>query len=73
MHLTQGYSRAQRPDLKQVRLAVMVAHQAGIPVLMQPLSGQSSDGRDCGPIITDHMAQLQSTYGMPCLVADRAL
>jgi transposase len=32
--ITQGYSRDHRPDLTQVMLALVVEHQAGIPVLM---------------------------------------
>ena len=50
----------------------MVEHQGGIPVLMT-LSGNRSDAHDFGQIITDHMAQLQSTYGTTFLVADSAL
>src|SRR4029434_8846238 len=33
IHITRGYSRDQRPDLNQVRLDLIVEHQAGIPVL----------------------------------------
>jgi transposase len=73
IHITRGYSREQRPDLNQVMLDLIVEHQAGIPVLMKPLSGNSSDARDFGRIITDHMAQLQITYGTTVLVADSAL
>src|SRR2546425_5527219 len=54
-------------------LHLMVEHHASIPVLMKPLSGNSSDAHDFGQIITDHMAQLQITYGMTFLVADSAL
>jgi transposase len=73
IHITRGYSRDQRPDLNQVMLDLMVEHQAGIPVLMKPLSGNSSDATDFGQIITDHMAQMQITYGLTYLVADSAL
>jgi transposase len=73
IHITRGYSRDQRPDLNQVMLDLIVEHQAGIPVLMKPLSGNSSDGPDFGQIITDHIAQLQLTYGTTFLVADSAL
>jgi transposase len=73
IHITRGYSRDQRPDLNQVMLDLIVEHQASIPVLMKPLSGNSSDVHDFGQIITDHMAQLQTTYGPTCLVADSAL
>ena len=73
MHITRGYSRAQRPDLDQVMLDLMVEPQAGIPVLMQPLSGNRSDAQDCGQVITDQMAQLQIASGMTFLVAASAL
>jgi transposase len=73
IHITRGYSRAQRPDLNPVMLDLIVEPQAGIPVLMKPLNGNSSDAHDFGPIITDHMAQLQLTYGLTFLVADSAL
>jgi transposase len=73
VHITRGYSRDHRPDLNQVMLDLIVEHQAGIPVLMKPLSGNSSDAHDFGQIITDHMAQLQLTYGTTVLVADSAL
>jgi transposase len=73
IHSTRGYSRDQRPDLNQVMLDLIVAHQAGIPVLMQPLSGNSRDVHAFGQIITDHLAQLQLTYGPTCLVAASAL
>jgi transposase len=73
IHITRGYSREQRPDLNQVMLDLIVEHQAGIPVLMKPLSGNSSDAHDFGQIVTDHIAQLQLTYGTTFLVADSAL
>lgn len=73
IHITRGYSRDQRPDLNQVMLDLIVEHQAGIPVLMQPLSGHSSDAHAFGHLITAHMAQLQIPYGTTFLVADSAL
>ncbi len=73
VHITQGYSRDHRPDLNQVMLALIVEHQAGIPLLMKPLSGNSSDGKVFGQVISDHIAQLQTTYNPTYLVADSAL
>jgi transposase len=73
MHITRGYSRDHRPDLNQVMLDLIVERQAGIPVLMKPLSGNSSDAQDFGEVISAHIGQLQTTYGMTCLVADSAL
>ena len=73
VHITQGYSRDHRPDLNQVMLALIVEHQAGIPLLMQPLSGNSSDGKVFGQVVSDHVAHLQTTYSPTYLVADSAL
>jgi transposase len=73
VHITPGYSRDHRPDLNQVMLDLVVEHQAGIPVLMQPLRGNSHDGTVFGQVISDHVAQLHPTYGATYLVADRAL
>jgi hypothetical protein len=50
-----------------------VEHQAGIPVLMKPLSGNSSDAQEFGQVIRDHIAHLHTTYGSSYLVADSAL
>jgi transposase len=73
VHITRGYSRDHRPDLNQVMLELIVEHQAGIPVLMKPLSGNSSDAPAFGQIIQEHIAQLHTTDGTPYLVADSAL
>jgi transposase len=73
VHITQGYSRDHRPDLNQVMLELVVEHQAGIPVLMQPLSGNSRDSKACGQVVSDHIAQLHTTFSSTYLVADSAL
>jgi transposase len=73
VHITQGDSRDHHPDLNQVMLELIVEHQAGIPVLMQPLSGNSSDAKSFAQTVRDHIEQLQSTYGTMYLVADSAL
>ena len=73
VHITRGYSRDHRPDLNQVMLELIVEHQAGIPLLRQSLSGNSSDAQAFGQVVKDHIAQLQTTYGTTYLVADSAL
>jgi transposase len=73
IHVTRGYSRDHRPDLNQVMLELIVEHQAGIPVLMKPLSGNRSDAQEFGHVVRTHIAQLQTTYGLTYLVADSAL
>jgi transposase len=71
--ITQGYSRDHRPDLNQVLLELIIEHQAGIPVLMKPLSGHRRDAHACGRIVKAHMAPWQTTDGTTSLVADSAL
>jgi transposase len=56
-----------------VLLALIVEHQAGIPLLLQPLSGNSHDGKVFGQVVSDHMAQLPTTDSPTYLVADSAL
>jgi transposase len=73
VRITKGYSRDHRPDLNQVMLELMVEHQAGIPILMTPLSGNSSDPQTFGQVIRAHIEQLHTTYGATYLVADSAL
>ena len=57
VHITRGYSRDHRPDLNQVMLELMVEHQAGIPILMKPLSGNSRDAQDFGEAVRAHVNQ----------------
>jgi transposase len=55
VHITKGYRRDHRPDLNPVMLELIVEHQAGIPVLMKPLSGHRSDPQECGQVIHAHI------------------
>jgi transposase len=73
VHITRGYSRDHRPDVNQVMLELMVEHQAGIPLLMKPLSGNSSDVQAFGQVVNAHLRQSQTTYGTTYVVADSAL
>jgi transposase len=73
VHITRGYRRDHRPDLNQGMLELIVAHQAGMPVLMQPLSGNSSDAQGFGQVVREHIDQLHTTYGTTYVVADSAL
>jgi len=48
IHTTHGYRQDRQPDLDQVMLELTGEHQAGIPVLVIPLSGKSRDARAFG-------------------------
>jgi transposase len=71
--ITRGSSRDHRPDLHQVMLALIVEHQASMPLLMTPLSGHSNDAPECGQVVKDQIAQCQTTDGTTSGVADSAL
>jgi transposase len=73
IHITRGYSRDHCPDLNQVMLDLLVEHQAGIPLLVKPFSGNTSDANDFGDMVTAHIAQRHATSGTSYLVADSAL
>jgi len=73
IRIRQGYSRDRRPDLNQVVLDLMVEHQAGIPMLMEPLSGNSSDQGSFPELIDRHSSHLQRAHGFDYVVADSAL
>ena len=73
IHITQGYSRDHRPDLNQAVLQWIVERQAGIPLLMEPLSGNHADKTSFRQTLEQHMAQLQQNVGLRAIVADSAL
>lgn len=73
VHITQGSSRAHRPDLNHVMLELIVEHQAGIPILMNPLRGNSSDPQAFGEGIRAHLDPLHTAYSATSMVADSAL
>ncbi len=73
IHITRGYSRDHRPDLNQVVLDLICEQQAGIPLLMEPLSGNSEDKSDFRRVVQTHVAQLQLDHAPSYFVADSAL
>jgi transposase len=54
-------------------LELIVDHQAGIPILMQPLSGNTNDSVEVGRGVTEHVQQLCTAHRLTYWVADRAL
>lgn len=71
--ITKGYSRDHRPDLNQVGLQLIVENQAGIPLVMQALDGNSSDKNTFLSAINTHVKQLQTDLGVEYIVGDSAL
>lgn len=73
IHITQGYSRDHRPELNQVILQLISEHQAGIPLWMDALSGNSSDKASFRQTLNAHLGQLREGVGLSLIVADSAL
>jgi transposase len=73
IQVRKGYSRDRRPDVNQVVLDLMVEHQAGLPMLMEPLSGNASDQGSFPELIDRHLSHLQHAHGFDYVVADSAL
>ncbi len=73
IHITPGYSRDHRPDLNQVVLQLICERQAGIPLLMEPLSGNSTDAVSFRDTIRAHIAELRHDVKLDYLIADSAL
>ena len=73
IQITKGYSRDHRPDLNQVGLSLIVENQAGIPLIMQSLSGNKSDKTSFNESIKTHIKQLKTDLGIEYLIGDSAL
>jgi len=73
MHITHGYSKDHRPDLKQVVLALLVSQDGGVPLVSKSWDGNTSDT----PIFKERaaalMAALASAPTPRYLVADAKL
>ena len=73
IHITKGYSRDHRPDLNQVVLQLITDNQAGIPLWMEALSGNSNDKESFRQTLNAHLEQLHEGVGLSLIAADSAL
>ncbi|MGC1954039.1 MAG: hypothetical protein WA970_16010 [Gammaproteobacteria bacterium] len=64
IHITRGYSRDHRADLNQVVLELIAENQAGIPLWMEPLSGNSEDKTSLRATVKAHLGQAQAPGGL---------
>ncbi|MCG9603425.1 IS1634 family transposase, partial [Vibrio sp. Isolate31] len=53
--LVKGYSRDHRPELNQVVLELICENQAGLPVYMQALSGNTNDAKAFSEVTKRHI------------------
>jgi transposase len=73
IRITKGYSRDKRPDLNQLILQLICERQAGIPLLMETVSGNKSDKDSFRDTVKNHIGQLRADFGLEYIVADSAL
>jgi transposase len=69
IHITKGYSRDHRPDLNQVILQLIVENQAGIPLLMKTMDGNSDDKTGFRETIQAHIGQLTTAHPLKYIVS----
>jgi transposase len=71
--ISKGYRRDHRPDLNPAILQLLVENQAGIPVLMKPMDGNSEDKTGFQNTIETHINQLSQAPPLKYLLSDSAL
>lgn len=71
--IVKGYSRDHRPELNQVVLNLITENQAGIPVYMQPASGNINDLEGFKKIVKSHLSSLKAAQSCQYFIADSAL
>lgn len=72
IQITPGYSRDHRPDLNQWVMQFICESQAGIPLLMKPLSGNSEDKTGFRETLDAYLGQLNQDFKVQYYVFDSA-
>lgn len=72
VHITHGYSRDQRPDLKQVVVELICSYRSQFPIWLKALDGNTSDKNSFPETIRAYLRQLDGS-DPPYFVADSAL
>lgn len=73
IQIRHGYSRDQRPDLKQAMLGLICANASNLPIWLAALDGNQSDHKHFPKMVNSYLQQLGDDTEMPTLVADSAL
>lgn len=73
IQLVKGYSRDHRPELNQAVLELICENQAGIPVYMQALSGNTNDQKAFAEVTRRHIQCLKAAQQSRYFVGDAAL
>jgi len=73
INIVKGYSRDHRPELNQFGLKLIVESQAGIPMMMEVLSGNDNDKTRFKETIRDHIGLLKDDFKTEHMLGDSAL
>ncbi len=73
IQLVKGYSRDHRPELNQVVLELICENQAGLPIYMQALSGNTNDAKAFAEVTRHHIHCLKAAQNSRYFIADAAL
>lgn len=73
ININKGYSRDHRPELNQFGVELIVDSQAGIPILMNSMSGNTSDKAQFQRTVKEHIASLKKDFSLEYIVGDSAL
>jgi transposase len=73
IHITHGYSKDHRPDLKQVVLELMVSQDGGVPFVSKSWDGNTSDTQVFQQRVQALMSAFKDTPSPRYLVADAKL
>jgi transposase len=71
IHITYGFSKDQRQDLKQAVLSLICTHHSTLPMWMEALDGNSSDKKSFPSSISAFCSQLKGANA-PLFVVDSA-
>lgn len=71
--ITQGYSKDNRPDLKQVIVNLIVSEGSSIPLHFEALSGNTADKTSFRETIASFVEQWKGQPSLPIFVVDSAL
>lgn len=71
--LVKGYSWDHRPELNQVVLELICENQAGLPVYMQALSGNTNDAKAFSEVTKQYIHCLKAAQNSRYFIADAAL
>ncbi len=73
VQLVKGYSRDHRPELNQVVLELITENQAGIPVYMQAMNGNTNDQAAFKDFVKYHLSSLKAAQESRYFIGDSAL